>query len=176
MSQVNRYVLSLVFLLFMVNSCKNGREPIRKNVRNVSKEQLVEINKALVKKDKLKIQGYMKRQHLLMTESKTGLWYYIEKEGKGKFAKPGKQASLKYKVSLLDGNECYSSEENGLKTFRIGKGGVESGLEEGILMLREGGKAKFIMPPHLAHGLTGDNICIPARAIIVYDVELISIK
>ena len=55
-------------------------------------------------------------------------------------------------------------------------GGVESGLEEGILLMKTGGKAKFILPPHLAYGLPGDGKKIPARAILVYDVELLSIQ
>jgi FKBP-type peptidyl-prolyl cis-trans isomerase len=62
------------------------------------------------------------------------------------------------------------------KTFLIGQGGVESGLEEGILLLQEGDKARFIMPPHLAHGLIGDRDKIPARATIIYDLELVSLS
>jgi FKBP-type peptidyl-prolyl cis-trans isomerase len=53
---------------------------------------------------------------------------------------------------------------------------VESGLEEGILLLQEGDKARFIMPPHLAHGLIGDRDKIPARATIIYDLELVSLS
>jgi FKBP-type peptidyl-prolyl cis-trans isomerase len=79
-------------------------------------------------------------------------------------------------VSLLDGTECYNSDREGPKIFTIGRGGVESGLEEGILLMKEGSRAKFIMPPYLAHGLPGDGKRIPARAIIVYDVELISLN
>ena len=41
--------------------------------------------------------------------------------------------------------------------------------------MHEGDKARFIMPPHLAHGLLGDNHKIPARAIIIYEVELIKL-
>ena len=63
------------------------------------------------------------------------------------------------------------------KQFRIGQGGVESGLEEGVLLLlHEGDKATFIMPPHLAHGLPGDGNRIPARSIIVYEVELVKVE
>jgi len=53
---------------------------------------------------------------------------------------------------------------------------VESGLEEGILLLRVGDKATFIMPPHLAHGLQGDGDRIPARSIIMYDVLLLKVE
>ena len=84
-------------------------------------------------------------------------------------------ATINYSISLLDGTECYNSDDSGPRQFKIGQGGVESGLEEGILFMHEGDKARFIMPPHLAHGLLGDNHKIPARAIIIYEVELIKL-
>jgi FKBP-type peptidyl-prolyl cis-trans isomerase len=38
-----------------------------------------------------------------------------------------------------------------------------------------GDKARLILPPHLAHGLLGDENRIPARSIIVYEIELLDI-
>jgi FKBP-type peptidyl-prolyl cis-trans isomerase len=43
-------------------------------------------------------------------------------------------------------------------------------------MLREGDKARFILPPHIAHGLLGDENRIPPRSVIVYEVELLNIS
>lgn len=100
----------------------------------------------------------------------------IVDSGKGDLAKKGQVISLKYKLSLLDGTLCYSSDESGMKRFLIGQGGVESGLEEAVLMLKKGAKARFILPPHLAHGLVGDNGKVPARATVVYDVDVVDIK
>jgi FKBP-type peptidyl-prolyl cis-trans isomerase len=97
-------------------------------------------------------------------------------QGEGRKAKEGFWATINYKVYLLEGTECYSSDNDGPKTFQIGRGGVEAGLEEGILLLNEGARAKFIMPPHLAHGLPGDGHKIPARAIIIYEVELVRLS
>ncbi len=111
-----------------------------------------------------------------MTTSGTGLWYQIYQKGNGAPAKTGKMASINYKVWLLDGTLCYSSDSLGMKKFRIGKGGVEKGLEEGILLMRVGDKARFIMPPHLADGLIGDQDKIPPRSIILYEVELVQIS
>ncbi len=56
--------------------------------------------------------------------------------------------------------------------MEIGHGGVESGIEEGILLLHKGDKARFILPPFRAHGLLGDRQKIPPRSIIVYELEL----
>ena len=88
----------------------------------------------------------------------------------------GKIASVNYKLWLLDGTLCYSSDSLGMKKFRIGKGGVEKGLEEGILLMQVGDKARFIMPPHLAQGLMGDQDRIPPRSVILYEVELVQIS
>jgi FKBP-type peptidyl-prolyl cis-trans isomerase len=84
-------------------------------------------------------------------------------------------AKLKFSVSLLDGTLCYSSDSSGLESFIIDHDQVESGLHEGIKLLHEGDKAKFILPSHLAHGLIGDKDKIPRRSPIVYDIELIQL-
>ena len=130
----------------------------------------------MVAKESEEIENYIKRHKWNMLNTGTGLRYMIYEPGNGEAATTGKIAILKFKVNLLDGTECYSSDKTGPKEFMIGKGGVESGLEEGIKLLKVGDKAKFIFPPHLAHGLTGDDDKIPARATLVYDVELLKLK
>jgi FKBP-type peptidyl-prolyl cis-trans isomerase FkpA len=111
-----------------------------------------------------------------MTETETGLWYGIISEGSGELAVQGKVATINYTLSLLDGKLCYSSQESGPKQFLIGKGNVESGLEQGILYLKQGSKARLILPPYLGYGLPGDGKKIPARATLVYEIELLSIS
>jgi FKBP-type peptidyl-prolyl cis-trans isomerase len=160
----------------LFTGCKHETPPLSEEEYSQTKKHLVEVNKILVRKDRLTIMGYIERNHLDMQESKTGLWYKIIKKGEGNLAETGKIATIDFRIGLLDGTECYNSKTQGRKSFRIGRGGVESGLEEGILMLNAGGKAKFIMPPHLAYGLPGDGNKIPARAIIIYDVDVVSIE
>jgi FKBP-type peptidyl-prolyl cis-trans isomerase len=111
-----------------------------------------------------------------MKETGTGLRYMIYRDGSGLKAEKGKVAILNYKLWLITGDLVYSSETNGPKSFLIGKGGVESGLEEGILLMKVGDKAKMILPSHLAHGLLGDEKKIPPRTAIVYDIELVELK
>ena len=130
----------------------------------------------MIQKDRQHIVGWLNRNNLEMTETKTGLWYSIDRKGEGPKAETGEVAVINYSVSLLDGTPCYSSRVRGPKQFKIGQGGVESGLEEGILLLHEGEKATFVMPPHLAYGLPGDGDKIPAHAIIVYKVELVALQ
>ena len=133
-------------------------------------------NRYLATVDAERIESFAKRRNWKMQTTKTGLWYMIYEQGSGPKTKSGQLALLNYEISLLDGTLCYSSDSLGAKTFAVGHGGVESGLEEGILLLREGDKARLIMPPHRAHGLLGDMNKIPARSIIVYDIELLKLS
>ena len=166
-------VASLMFFQF----CSENRErKVSEAELRETEKALVGANRILVKKDREKIMAYIRRNNLTMKETPTGLWYGIERHGFGVKSQPGALVTLKYKVSLLDGTVCYDSDSLGVKQFRLGKGGVESGLEEGILLLRVGDKATFIMPPHLAHGLQGDGDRIPARSIIMYDVLLLKVE
>jgi FKBP-type peptidyl-prolyl cis-trans isomerase len=104
------------------------------------------------------------------------LRYWIYEHGTGQKAIKGSVARIEYSVSLLNGETIYRSSDDGPKEFTIGRGGVESGLEEGILFLKEGDRAKFILPSHLAYGLLGDQDKIPARSVLVYDLKLLKIK
>lgn len=160
----------------LIISCQSGSDNKQAKTQPNQEETLLRINKYLVGKDADIIKAYLKRRNWDMKVSETGLWYDIYQKGGGLQAQVGKNASIRYKIWLLDGTLCYSSDSLGLKTFRIGKGGVEKGLEEGVLLLHVGDKARFIMPPHLAHGLIGDQDKIPPRSIILYEVELVQIS
>jgi FKBP-type peptidyl-prolyl cis-trans isomerase len=157
-------------------SCNENPSPKNNPNPRELKETMMQVNKNLVESENEDIERYIKRYGWEMKETGTGLRYMIYKHGNGEKATSGKIAKLNYKVSLLDGTKCYSSDENGQKIFRIGKGGIESGLEEGILFLHVGDRAKFILPSHLAFGLVGDSKKIPAKAVLIYDIELIELK
>lgn len=173
MKVLNSILLSLLATIVM-QSCVNGNKK-GNGLVPMSKESLMRANKGLVTLDKERIEAFVKRHNWNMEMSETGLWYQIYEHGTGDIAQTGKVATLNFEVSLLDGTLCYTSDSIGPKTFLIGQGGVESGLEEAVLLMRIGDKARFIMPPHLAYGLIGDEDKIPARATIVYNVELLKL-
>jgi hypothetical protein len=71
-----------------------------------------------------------------MTETETGFWYQIYEKGSGKQAQENMIATINYKIELLDGTLCYTSDSLGSKTFKIGMGDVTGhGLESGVIML-----------------------------------------
>ena len=172
----NRHAIWFVLIVsFLCNCGRDKSRTVTEEDFQKTKEALVGANRILVKKDQERIKSFIERKGWEMKETQTGLWYQIYHDGNGDLAQPGMMISLAYTVSLLDGSLCYDSDSLGCKNFKIGQGGVESGLEEGVLLLREGDQARFIMPPHLAHGLTGDGNAIPPRSIILYDVEVVSL-
>ena len=171
---VRKTGISFFILVLILISCRHVEKPVS-NEQAPDENNLVNLNKVLIKKDRQSIIGYLKRHHVEMNETTTGLWYTITKPGTGPRVESNKVITLAYEVKLLDGTLCYSSDNDGLKTFLVGKGNVESGLEEGILLLHVGDKARFLIPPHLAHGHTGDDNKIPPRAILDYRVEVLNI-
>jgi len=171
------YLLLTYFILLSVFACrKEEKRKLSGDEIREQQEMLLRVNKYLVKKDIELIENYIERRGWDMEVTESGLFYQIYEHGNGKKALNGKNVTINYVVSLLDGTICYDSENLGTKEFVIGKSNEESGLEQGVLMMRAGDKARFIMPPHLAHGLLGDENRIPARAIIVYEVELLDVS
>ncbi len=170
--------MPVCLLLFMLcSSC--GEQPQPSNTTRhpgMMSDSLVNYNRGVILTEDQQIDDFVNRYGWKMVKTATGLRYLIFKKGHGEKTAKGKVAVIRYTVRLLNGKLCYSSEKEGLKEFRIGYGGVESGVEEGILLIRVGDRAKFIVPSHLAFGLLGDQNKIPQHATLVYDIELVKIK
>jgi FKBP-type peptidyl-prolyl cis-trans isomerase FkpA len=170
------YFLSFIISGMMV-SCNNTTEaPKREINRKTIEEPLLNANKQAMKVEDEQIENYIQRHKWKMTKTGSGLRYAIYKNGDGPKAETGKIAVINYSVELISGEEIYSSGKDGAKEFLIGKGGVESGIEEGILLLHVGDHAKFIIPSHLGFGLIGDQNKVPPKSTLIYDIELLDLK
>lgn len=137
---------------------------------------MLKVNSKLVEIEDESINKFIERKGWEMKETGTGLRWMLIENGEGERAQTGQLVSLEYKVYLFSGQLIYSSKTMGIKSFKIGYGGVESGLEEGILFLKLGDKARFILPSHLAYGLQGDGRSIHRKVSLLYEVELIELK
>jgi FKBP-type peptidyl-prolyl cis-trans isomerase FkpA len=177
--ELSKLNLIILFVAIAYLSCGDGHKKTSKNTNFQSKEfqdKLIEANKMYVKRESDEIDQYIAHRGWKMSTTGTGLRYIITQKGNGVAALPEKQAKVKYKITLLDGKLCYSSDSTGAKVFVIGKDNVESGLHEGIQLLHVGDKAIFILPSHLAHGLLGDEDKIPPHSAVIYDIELLDIR
>jgi peptidylprolyl isomerase len=111
----------------------------------------------------------------MTTES--GLQYVIIEEGSGATPEAGSIVEVHYTGTLADGTKFDSSLDRGQPIkFPLGKGQVIPGWDEGVALLKEGSKAKLIIPPELAYGDQGAGGVIPPGATLIFEVELVSIS
>nr|WP_321411561.1 peptidylprolyl isomerase [uncultured Allomuricauda sp.] len=107
----------------------------------------------------------------------SGLRYKIIQKGSGAKAEKGKTVSVHYEGALANGQVFDSSYKRKQPIdFSLGIGQVIPGWDEGIGLLKEGDKARFVIPSHLAYGSTGAGGVIPPNATLVFDVELMNVK
>ena len=124
-----------------------------------------------------------KQQEILDTvakgyeETQSGLRYKILQNGDGNKATKGANVSVHYKGQLLDGTVFDSSYKRKQPIeFSVGVGQVIAGWDEGILLLKVGDKARFVIPANLAYGESGAGGVIPPNATLIFDVELMGVN
>lgn len=105
----------------------------------------------------------------------SGLQYIIYEEGTGDQAQAGDTVSVHYTGMLEDGTVFDTSEGGEPIGFVLGQGNVIPGWDEGIALLREGSRARLIIPPDLGYGAQ-DYGPIPGNSTLIFDVELVSVE
>jgi len=168
-------VLVVLFAILTVFGCRNKaeRRPEQAARPKQTTEQLEQVNKVLAEKDQETIAQFLKRRNMSMEQTATGLWYRIIEHNPGsKKVTLNKEVLYGYHTRLLDGTLCYSSDESGPRKVEMASAQIVPGVKEALLLLHEGDSAQFILPPHLAYGLVGDQKRVPARAILFYDIRV----
>jgi len=167
-------IFSLVFLI----SCKNSKDekPDNRSLYKNLDENLAKTNQILAVSEDDQIYDLIRRRGWKMEKTGTGLRYNIYEKTNGPKSEKFSIIRFNMKVELINGFVCYDSKEEGYYEIQIGKSTAPNGLEEGLLMMREGEKALFILPSHLAFGLLGDQDKIPSRSILLYNVEVLQIR
>lgn len=109
-------------------------------------------------------------------ETDEGLIYYKVKNGQGKIAEKGDNAYVHYTGYLSNGAIFTSSLKKG-KTTRItvGTGHVFKGWDQGLQLMQQGSKYRFVLPPELAYGEEGFKNIVPPNETITLDVELVKL-
>lgn len=125
-----------------------------------------------------RIRQYIKNNRLNARLQSNGMYYIPLTEGKGVHADSGKTVSIYYSGFFLSGKKFDSANNGTPFEFRLGdEFQVIWGLQEGIKLMKEGGKAKFIIPSYLGFGDDGSSTgIVPPHTTLVYEVELIKVK
>lgn len=110
-----------------------------------------------------------------MQKTDSGLMYFVIEEGEGKTpADATATVEVNYAGYLVDGTKFDSSFDRG-QTIEFPLNRVIPGWTEGVGMMQEGGKWKLVIPSELGYGARGAGGRIPPNAMLVFDVELVSV-
>jgi len=117
------------------------------------------------------------RETLGLEESSFTLAYVDIKAGTGALAQPHKWYSIHYTGYLTDGTKFDSSLDRGEPiSINYGQHMVIPGWDTGFDGMRVGGKRRLFIPFQLAYGPNGKPPTIPAKAELIFDVELVAMS
>ena len=109
------------------------------------------------------------------TQTDRGLVYLETKEGDGKSPTLENTVEVHYHGTLPDGTVFDSSVQRG-QTISFPLNGVIKGWQEGLQLMKEGGKATLLCPSDLAYGDAGSGDLIQPGATLQFEVELIAVS
>ena len=106
----------------------------------------------------------------------SGLEYVETLAGTGAQAKKGDFVQVHYTGKFTNGKVFDSSIPRGeALEFKLGAGQVIRGWDEGIALMKVGGKAILTIPPHLAYGERGAGGVIGHYATLIFEVDLLRV-
>lgn len=170
---MNKFIY--IVLATLLISCVEDEKPVGPEFE-WDKKQSSELNSKFAKQEEIDINLYLNmRPKWEMSETGSGLRYWVYEAGDGEELSTGDLAEVEYSVGLLDGTECYATASDEYVEVMLDHSEVETGMQEALKLLKVGDKAKIIVPSHIGHGLLGDLDQIPPQRTLVIDLTLLGI-
>ena len=169
-----------MFCLFIIYWCVRVPICIILKLKVISAEEM----KAKQENERIKsaakeidvLKKYISDNGIAAKPTASGLYYIEVEAGNGAQAVAGKKVKVHYTGTLLNGSKFDSSVDRGQPfEFTLGQGEVIPGWDEGIALMKVGGKAKLIIPSRLGYGDRGMGQAIPPSSTLVFDVELLEV-
>lgn len=146
-------VLSLMFLFF--SSC---------SVQTIATMKLDADNK---------IKTYMTENDIDVTPNQSGLVYIPIREGNGASPQIGDKVAFHYTGYYFDGVVFDSSYDRAVPLIvQLGNDMIIKGMEESLLMMNKGSKAKVILPFYLAYN-DMEKASVPPYSNLIFEIELL---
>jgi FKBP-type peptidyl-prolyl cis-trans isomerase len=180
---VKIYIFGTIFETFLILINLKTIIMIRKNVRLIIQLTAVMMMLSLVscdptkkfeKKEKEQIQEYLSQNSTLnFVKKPSGLYYLEVVAGTGISPVRTDSAYVKYTGKYLDGTVFDSNVTTGkLYGFIVGQN--ITGFDEGVTIMKQGGKATLLIPSILGYGAVG-TYGIPGYTPLLFDLELIKV-
>jgi FKBP-type peptidyl-prolyl cis-trans isomerase FklB len=103
----------------------------------------------------------------------SGVQYKVLRASKGKTPGDGNMIVCRYRGTLIDGAVFDKSENKKPSVLRVST--LLPGLKQAVKLMGAGAKWQIVIPPQLAYGEQG-NRGVGANAVLVYDMEIVSIR
>lgn len=147
-------------------------------------------NSAKEAEERAKLEQYLKENNITAEPTASGMYFISQKKGTGQQAEAGDMVKVNYQGKLIDGTYFDTSLEEVAKAqglfderrtyqpfeFALGEGKVIKGWDEGIAMMKEGGKATLIIPSNLAYGANPrPGGVIKPFSTLIFEVELVKV-
>lgn len=168
--------IAILVIAVLINSCDPPVQEQQIRQPDPVPEKFIKANQYMQRRHQDHIAAFVERVGWEAQVTSSGLWVVTEKPGFGTAIQTNNRVIYSFKSMLLDGTPCYESTDQQPKTITIGKGGVESGVEQGLQKMKNGTEAVLIIPPHLGHGNFGDRDKIPGNTVIIYYVKVLEVQ
>jgi FKBP-type peptidyl-prolyl cis-trans isomerase len=127
------------------------------------------------KQEKEEIQSYLSQNsNLNFVKQASGLYYLEVVAGTGISAVMADSAFVKYTGKFLNGTVFDSNVSSG-NLYACIVGHNITGFDEGITLMKMGGKSTLLIPSKLAYGSTGSYPYIPGYTPLLFDIELVKV-
>jgi FKBP-type peptidyl-prolyl cis-trans isomerase FklB len=113
------------------------------------------------------------RQGVVTTPS--GLQYEVLQAGEGRRPGATDAVEVHYRGTLIDGTEFDNSRSRGGPTL-LRVDGVVRGWSEALKLMPAGSRWRLWLPPNLAYGNRAAGPKIGPNSVLIFDVELLSVK
>lgn len=154
--------LFLITWLLMLISCSENAGP---KTNPLSSQELIALNKERHIAEMTWIRNYIATLNMTMQEGSTGFYYTRFEQGNDSI-QPGDEVEIDYHIFHLT-TPAYTQEIfHDRKAIKVENDNSEIGIHQALQLLLKGDSAIFIMPSHLAFGLTGNKMVNPNTPLL----------
>lgn len=165
-------LIAIAILAFAMMGC-HGDPPVvgvERAKQPDLKENMINANRTIAQSEETVIDEYVSRRGWPMKKLSSGARYWEYEIGDGKQVDYEDSVRVMYNIEAINGKKIYTGVE---EIFVAGRRQEMIGLDDVVLHLHEGSKARVILPSSLAYGIGGDGDRIKQSMILVLELKIL---